>query len=145
MIPGLKEVFGLGKKACVSLSFFCLLSLRERILHECIIISGNWLLRNFFQQDLIFLEYDKNWFSFVHRVTIKHQDTSQCVAEWLSLQVSVLLYRHITAPLQLRVLTVLDSPIIFFSVILKHSTVYQLFIADLLYFIISYYTSSSSH
>ena len=63
-----------------------------------------------------------------HRVTKTHQDkiaalnTIQCVSEWLSLQNSVLLYHHITAPLQVQVSTVLDSPIIIFSVILKYST-----------------------
>ena len=69
---------------------------------------------------LIFLENDKNWFSFVFTVLPKHikiksqfKYISQFVAEWLSLQVSILLYHHITASLEARASTVLDSPIIF--------------------------------
>ena len=38
----------------------------------CIIILGNWWYKNFFQQGLIFLENDKNWFSFVFTVLPKH-------------------------------------------------------------------------
>ena len=38
----------------------------------CIIILGNWWHRNFFQQGLIFLENDKNWFSFVFTMLTKH-------------------------------------------------------------------------
>ena len=105
----------------------------------------------FFQQGLIFLESDKNWLSFVFTVLPKHikiksqlKCISQFVAEWLSLQVSILPHHHITASLEVRASTVLDSPIIF-CMILNKSNVSQLFIADLLHFIMSYYTSSSSH
>ena len=53
---------------------------------------------------LIFLENDKNCFSFVFTLLPKHIKIKsslkyKSVAEWLSFQVSVLLYHHITAPL----------------------------------------------
>ena len=78
----------------------------------------------FFQQGLIFLENDKNWFYFVFTMLPKHikiklplKYKSVCVAEWLSLQVSVLLYHHLTAPLEVRVSKVLDSLIIYFIIL----------------------------
>ena len=46
-------MFGLDKKPAFPIHLFCLWSLKERILHECvspgcIIILGNWWYRNFF-------------------------------------------------------------------------------------------------
>ena len=62
------------------------------------------VVNEFFQQGLIFLENDKNCFPFVFTVLPKHIKIKsplkyKSVAEWLSLQASVLLYHHITAPL----------------------------------------------
>ena len=113
-------------------------------------IRGQLVVKDFFQQDLIFLE---NLVSFAFTLLTKHikiilplQYKSVCGRVVKSSGLSSALSSGLSsAPLQVRVSTVLDSPIIFFSVILNYSTVSQLFIADLLYFIISYYTSSSSH
>ena len=79
------------------------------------------VVQDFFQQGLIFLENHKNWFSFVFTMLPKHikiksplKYKSVCVAERLSLQVSALLYHHMTAPLEVRISAMLDSPLIYF-------------------------------
>ena len=73
----------------------------------------------FFQQGLIFLENDKNWFSFVFTMLPKHIKIKSLlkyasVCGRVIKPSAVLLYHHITAPLQVQVLTVLNLSIIIF-------------------------------
>ena len=110
------------------------------------------VVKELFQQGLIFLENDKNWFSFVFTVLPKHikikspfNYDSVCSRVVKPLGLSSTLssyYRSITS-------SSLDGARFthhFFPCDFElYSTVSKLFIADLLCFIISYYTSSSSH
>ena len=86
----------------------------------CIIMSGNWWHKNFFQQGLIFLENDKNWFSFVFTMLPKHNKIKSplkyrpvCGQVVKPSGYSTALSSYITTPLQVRVSGVLDLPIIF--------------------------------
>ena len=102
------------------------------------------MVQEFFQQGLIFLESDKNWFSFVFTVLPKHikiksplKYKSVCGRVAKPSGVSTTLSSHNRSIEG----SSLNSPIIF-SIILNKNTVSQLFIADLLYFIISYHIIS---
>ena len=105
----------------------------------------------FFQQSLIFLENDKNWFSYVFTMLPKHIKIKSSL-KYKSVCGRVVKPSGLSTTLTSYNRSIRGSSLDgarfthhFFVYNFELSTVSQLFIADLLYFIISYYTSSTSH
>ena len=121
-------------------------------MHECVLsyhaIDGTGI---FSQQGLIFLENDKNWFSVVFTVSPKHIKIKSSL-KYTSVCGRVVKPSALSTVLSSYNCSIRGSGLDgarfahhFFPIILNQCNVSQLFIADLLYFIISYYTSSFSH
>ena len=110
------------------------------------------VVKDFFQQGMIFLENDRNWLSFVFTVLPKHIKIKSPL-KYDSVCVRVVKPSGLSSALSSYYGSITGSSLEgarfthhFFSCDFElYSNVSKIFIADLLYFNISYYTSCSSH